>query len=174
MPSESNKTIIMFGFAVVAVVNCAAAVVVIAADRTLGDTLLLGQANATVASQQVWDSGRLLALCLIGATSGTMLKIFWAPLPVVTGVTNNDLTRMLAGKAITAMLCGLVITPVILRYMQWLPEADVLVALAGGVAFCGDITIGPALKFYQDWMSARDRQLRKLTDTNSDTDVTKG
>lgn len=135
MAKVQTIAIIAIGFASAAVVNCVAAATVLVADTT--------QPNITVA-MQVWDSSRLLALCLIGATCGTIAKMAWDPLPSSIPEPKG-VARLFACKAIVSMTCGLVVTPMTLRYMAWYPEADLLVALSALVAFVGDIVVIPAV-----------------------------
>lgn len=152
--TQSDAVFIKLMFASAAVLNCIAAFAVAYSGE--GPVLLARDE----ASEQVWDSFRLLTLCLIGATCGTMAKLAWRPTDSVNTATGQILIRLLAAKAVISMVCGLIVTPVLLRYMEWRPEPDVLVFLSGVVAFTGDVTIAPLLTLWQQWLLEKERQIR--------------
>ncbi len=141
--------VVVTSFTVAMMAACASAAVVAAAPPAVG-----GHAP------QIWDSSRLLALCFLGAICGTVVRVFWSPVPPAATEEPRVMARLLAGKATVSMICGLVATPMALRYMQWQPEADLLVAVSASVAFVGDLLVIPALVRVIQYQT--DRQEKKL------------
>jgi len=147
--------VVVTSFTVAMMAACASAAVVVAAPPAVGGH-----------SPQIWDSSRLLALCFLGAICGTVVRVFWSPVPPAATEEPRVMVRLLAGKATVSMICGLVATPMALRYMQWQPEADLLVAVSASVAFVGDLLVIPALVRVIQYQT--DRQEKKLQKWGAD------
>lgn len=139
-----EKTVVFLAFAIAAIVDLAAAYAIAASPEPAG-----------AAQRQIWESSQLIAYCFIGATFGTIAKIAIRPSKELASGSVVELAWILACKASVSMACGLMATPMLIRYLGWTAEPDSLVAMAAAVAFMGDATLIPILVSIQQRIADR-------------------
>lgn len=103
----------------------------------------------------IWSNYQLLGVCFLGASLGTALRIAFLPLPELKALTGFALVRAMAMKATVSMTCGLGVTPMLLRYLEWHPDRDTVVFSALSVAFLAEVTLSVAMRVYQVWLEKK-------------------
>jgi hypothetical protein len=146
-PERSVNSLIFQMFALLGLLQGVAAATLLAAGPA-GQAIVQGNGQI-----DVWGNAQLLGICFLGSSLGTTLKLTFFPIPELHGLTGITLVRILAGKATVSMVCGLVVSPMALRYMEWTHDRDTLIAVSTAIAFLADVTLGIGVTAWQKWVT---------------------
>lgn len=86
-----------------------------------------------LASPAIWDKSQLRIFCILGSLAGAFLSI--ALFPPKDGGTNMQ--RKLAIKFLASGICGVLFTPMFIRWMGLKVDVDSVLCISGIVAISG-------------------------------------
>ena len=103
----------------------------------------------------IWDDSALRLICIAGSIGGALLSILLFP---------PTSARAMAGKMTASVLAGAMFTPVLLRWTNFPPDADVMLCAAGIVALlswsvlmiCVPLAQGAVRRWLDKWLPTGD------------------
>lgn len=107
----------------------------------------------------IWGDYRLIGICFLGSSAGTAVRLTFFPLPELRPLHGFALVQGLAAKATVSMGCGLVVSPMLLRYLEWHPDGTNLIFLSAVVAFLSEVTLSIGTRAYQVWVEKKANEL---------------
>lgn len=107
----------------------------------------------------IWGDRQLLGVCFLGSSLGTALRLTFFPMPELKALAGFTLVRALATKATVSMTCGLGVSPMLMRYMEWHPDGTNLVFASMAVAFLAEVTLSIATRAYQVWVEKKANEI---------------
>lgn len=83
------------------------------------------QAQAEAAANVIWNDSALRLICIAGSIGGSILSILLFP---------PASARAMAGKMTASVIAGALFTPILIRWVDIVPDADVLLCGAAVVS----------------------------------------
>lgn len=136
-------------FALLAACHCVAAAVVAA---TSPDPSILSQVPGQAID--IWADRQLIGVCCLGTFLGTVARLSF-PAPELKAVHGFGLVQVLSMKASMSMACGLFISPMAVRYLDWHPDNTNVIFVSGVVAFLAELTLSVGTRAYQVWVEKK-------------------
>lgn len=136
-------------FALLAACHCIAAAVVAASPP---DPIKMVQVPEQAID--IWADRQLIGVCCLGTFLGTVARLSF-PAPELKAAHGFGLVQVLSMKASMSMACGLFVSPMAVRYLDWHPDNTNVIFVSGVVAFLAEITLSVGMRVYQVWVEKK-------------------
>lgn len=110
-------------------------------------------------SVAIWDKSQLRLWCIVGSIFGAFLAVGILP----SHERHGNYSRRLAIKFVASFMCGIVLTPIVIRWRQWPVDSDVVMCVAFIVAMLAVSLISAGYPHLMRWSIARAK--KKLEET---------